>query len=839
MSSDTSQRPVRRRARWLVALTLLAAVGGLAWYLIEQHLDGRARDAADKMLASGKPLEWEKNRAVLREVAELQDDRLRLAVLQRIAVTDSEQPHQPFSQVEFEMLARAAIGLDPARRDKAGKILQKLWADPARGHQFRQAHLLATLQPPGVRDSPELVAELVHSRYYSSDTKPGAVALLVGRRTPDESASLARRAALHLLDPDNSQGERAEGVRLLARYLAAEDRTEVAGRVVQRMEAIQAQNQALAFAWAAPLNAVLAGQMGPDADRLRADGLKLLLLDLLDTKSFDPDSCAKAARELAGDDPKSRPGVAATARQLADRMKGNLKFEPFASLARTLFALTEGNADPAVVAARQDGAVLLVERMLAVKQHGEVDFFLLMLSRFKGDLPQPTIDVATAWFQKELVNPNKKTWFENEIRTGWGLVADAMPTRHAFQAKLLKDEFDKKQAHGRTSVAKLRADPAPPNAEELVWETLRHVAELSLEDVAFLHRWLIGRSQDTKVPWNYRIACLQRILRLDLRLTQRQQSQSGEAFADFLAAADNEPLAGEIRKALPGEGGASGLVRLLDLLPRYARHLAPERKGAVVRRALAAEKLAYEGKRTADYLVGLYDYLPEKETDRVVQQLVDRLRRYAALEEDGDNPFRLRMPREGEGKVKVWWRVEPRAILEFLVRLEELKGRVSPQDSAFVVRATLGLLDWERTSREKNLSGWESDILISIHVNPIGHLYAEALHNVGQSGAVLAGNVDAATAHALAGHILETRDGPTGPVGAVFIALLGRVDDTELIDLLKQPRCVGEAEVAVLKELGRRRNQTFHNVWDFVEYVQRTEPGTDLQSPPRRPGSVN
>jgi hypothetical protein len=57
-----------------------------------------------------------------------------------------------------------------------------------------------------------------------------------------------------------------------------------------------------------------------------------------------------------------------------------------------------------------------------------------------------------------------------------------------------------------------------------------------------------------------------------------------------------------------------------------------------------------------------------------------------------------------------------------------------------------------------------------------------------------------------------------------------------LVDLLKQPFCVGEVRQLVLGQLARHYQRPFADQWDFVRFAQERELGLDLLTPPQRPG---
>jgi hypothetical protein len=76
------------------------------------------------------------------------------------------------------------------------------------------------------------------------------------------------------------------------------------------------------------------------------------------------------------------------------------------------------------------------------------------------------------------------------------------------------------------------------------------------------------------------------------------------------------------------------------------------------------------------------------------------------------------------------------------------------------------------------------------------------------------------------------RDRLTG----AFRAVAGKLDKQELVDLLKQPLCVGPARDIVLQRLGQLTRQRFNTLWEFVAWARQHEPNLDLASPPKRLG---
>jgi hypothetical protein len=199
---------------------------------------------------------------------------------------------------------------------------------------------------------------------------------------------------------------------------------------------------------------------------------------------------------------------------------------------------------------------------------------------------------------------------------------------------------------------------------------------------------------------------------------------------------------------------------------------------------------------------------------------------------------------------KVTWSPSEHMMMEYLTLLEEFGDRAGPEESPLAVRCIVMVRTWWIGADHRG-EGHTMSVPGEVCVH---QFYSSALgpdfmrSEFARLGAHFVTRVDPQTAHVLAGEMIERFhphfqgyflfDEPIGfdtDIGVTFAALLDRVDDAGLVDLLKQPRCVSQAEYMVLKELGRRRKATFRNVWEFVEHAQKHEPAIDLRSPPRRP----
>jgi hypothetical protein len=61
-----------------------------------------------------------------------------------------------------------------------------------------------------------------------------------------------------------------------------------------------------------------------------------------------------------------------------------------------------------------------------------------------------------------------------------------------------------------------------------------------------------------------------------------------------------------------------------------------------------------------------------------------------------------------------------------------------------------------------------------------------------------------------------------------------RFTTQQLVDLLKMPTCLGKSQTVFLELLSRRYKQSFADIWDFVAWAEKNEPGIDFKSPPKR-----
>jgi hypothetical protein len=71
-------------------------------------------------------------------------------------------------------------------------------------------------------------------------------------------------------------------------------------------------------------------------------------------------------------------------------------------------------------------------------------------------------------------------------------------------------------------------------------------------------------------------------------------------------------------------------------------------------------------------------------------------------------------------------------------------------------------------------------------------------------------------------------------LGSALEPLPCRFSTPQLVELLKQPTCVGPARRVILDHLENRYHQKFTDHWDFVRFAKKQKLGLDFTSPPQR-----
>jgi hypothetical protein len=70
-------------------------------------------------------------------------------------------------------------------------------------------------------------------------------------------------------------------------------------------------------------------------------------------------------------------------------------------------------------------------------------------------------------------------------------------------------------------------------------------------------------------------------------------------------------------------------------------------------------------------------------------------------------------------------------------------------------------------------------------------------------------------------------------------AVIGKMDQRGLVNLLKDPLCLGPAQKVILEELGQRAGCSFATLWDLVAWAEEHEPGLDLHTPWQPPRGLD
>jgi serine/threonine protein kinase len=151
------------------------------------------------------------------------------------------------------------------------------------------------------------------------------------------------------------------------------------------------------------------------------------------------------------------------------------------------------------------------------------------------------------------------------------------------------------------------------------------------------------------------------------------------------------------------------------------------------------------------------------------------------------------------------------AMLAASVQLAELEAQAAPQEATALTQMMAKTTD--RYILQAELAKCLSKVLADARPNKRAGAVAAAV------GCLLDGNN-------LPGALVLLN--PT-------VKLLPRqLTDQDLVELLKNPLCVGSARRCVLDELGVRHQRRFPDQWEFVRFAQEQKLGLDFTTPPKR-----
>jgi serine/threonine protein kinase len=170
-----------------------------------------------------------------------------------------------------------------------------------------------------------------------------------------------------------------------------------------------------------------------------------------------------------------------------------------------------------------------------------------------------------------------------------------------------------------------------------------------------------------------------------------------------------------------------------------------------------------------------------------------------------------------------------------LTAMGQAQNLIALDSLGFAVAAVAGRLD-DQQAREA--CGAAADRLLTAMTTARVRFQAEL--NVSEAVAALSVRLGPQRAQQGAGRMLNAVALTTDKRfrehwGRILTSVAERLDRDQLIDLLKQPTCVGAANEIVLRQLSERMKQPFATTWDLVAYLEKNEPGIDLPAPPRRP----
>jgi hypothetical protein len=112
------------------------------------------------------------------------------------------------------------------------------------------------------------------------------------------------------------------------------------------------------------------------------------------------------------------------------------------------------------------------------------------------------------------------------------------------------------------------------------------------------------------------------------------------------------------------------------------------------------------------------------------------------------------------------------------------------------------------------------------------------LQSLAQALVAVAARLEAQEAAKVAASLTQamSKSTTTEPILAQGLAavLARELPPQMLVDLLKQPFCVGESRRLVLEALGRHYQRSFADQWDFVDFVHQQKLDLDLTTPPAK-----
>jgi hypothetical protein len=800
---------------------------------------------------------------------------IELKALWELAESPSDRVHQLFLEYALErpattrqlrnrreLAVHAAVGLDSAKRRRLEEMLLQRLKDETSESEWRA-------------DCAQIALEIMRSGRELANVAARPLADVLGKET--ETAEWTQLA--NALGAVAGRLEPAEAARLLVDVLAKESNAnairpvpaplaEALGAVADRMEPAEATalarlladamgratNSYVRSSLAEALGLVVARLEPAEAARLCAEAARLLT-DALAKETIPRPPWRALARSLGAVTARLELAEAArlsaaAARLLTDAMRKETSPAMLYLLAQSLEAVaaqlepTEAARMSAVAARSLANAVGKTTELIAASSLAEA------LGAVAGRMEPAEVAASARQLAEALGKETNPTVRSGLARALEKVAGRLEPTEAAALARRLTEALGEKTyrverdrlaqalgtAAGRmepTAAARLLADALANETDDLARLKLGGAlgtvaARVESAEAAALARQLSDALAKEKDSYTRRQLA---------RALGTVVAQLEPAEAARLCAAAARLLA----DALAKETNASALSRLAVALEAVAARLEPAEAARLCAAAarLLADALAKETNSAARYeLAGALGTVAARlEPAEAARLLVDALAK-------GKDYFERSLLGRSLGSVAA--RLEPaeaarlctaaaRLLVDTLSKetdrskrssligaLGSVAGRLEPAEAARLSAAAAQLLAdalAQETGPPVGRSGMTRDLMaVATRIEP---------------GVVAPRSLLAA--RAVVGWL-----SPSPHMGRAAMLMQAaeplpcRFTSQQLVDLLKMPTCVGETRAVFLKLLANRYKRPFADVWEFVEWAQKNEPGLDFTSPPRR-----
>jgi hypothetical protein len=241
--------------------------------------------------------------------------------------------------------------------------------------------------------------------------------------------------------------------------------------------------------------------------------------------------------------------------------------------------------------------------------------------------------------------------------------------------------------------------------------------------------------------------------------------------------------------------GPDALKALAEGLTAVTAQLEPKEAAQLLSAQMKNPNHVYILKTLAEGLAAVAAKLEAKEAHQAVAEPAQLLS--AQMIKYKDNPFFLKAL--AEGLTAVAGKLEPKAAQEVAAETVQLL-------SAQMAKST------DHSARKALVEGL---LALAPKLEP-----KEAQQRAAEAAQLLTAQM----AKANYPNVLE-------PWAEMLTAVTTQLDQPGLVNLLKNPICVGPARQVVLQELGQRAGRSFATVWEFVAWAEQHAPGLDLRSP--------